>query len=423
MKLRRACLFLFGCAVIASTLGAADCNRDVTGQCPGQTRRCGGQCVPVDGNCEQCGQPCPALRQCGQHYDEVAYRCLCVESCGRVDSCVDLQSDPQNCGSCLRKCGSNEACVDSVCVAGPTDAAPDVDASSDGSSDASSDAGQAVLFMTGVSTQTVYRSILNPPPSDGGATQGPQATDGGSFSLFTKIPGPLSYSASPQTIFVVEAQNPDAGVESFANPFGAFSASKAFGATDVTAMTYGLSELWLVSQGMSGGNLQTWSSAGTKTWNMDIASSRALAIDEATKSLYVLTGPTITRYIVTGTAASKTLTPTMAGGLTVLDAGIFTSMTVTPWGQLLVVSDGKVLRFDLSLSPLPSYTLPFTNGIAVSAIKWGSGIREIFIADSQGTGVKRWRCAPDDAPCNTPLDNGSIDLPTGDTPFGMVVAQ
>jgi Stigma-specific protein, Stig1 len=105
---------------------------DFTPQCDGTV--CGGKCVNVDSdqnNCGECGQACFADEACQQG------ACVCLNSnltlCGSI--CVNLKRDPYNCGACYRDCGGasckNGECVCSssatICDGGCVDTATDVD--------------------------------------------------------------------------------------------------------------------------------------------------------------------------------------------------------------------------------------------------------------------------------------------------------
>ncbi len=72
----------------------------------------GGRCVPADrcGNCQVCARDASACvpirdgpdpKSCGPPYN----RFICCNG-----GCVDLWSDPRNCGSCGKVCGENQAC-------------------------------------------------------------------------------------------------------------------------------------------------------------------------------------------------------------------------------------------------------------------------------------------------------------------------
>lgn len=78
---------------------------------PGQTD-CGGTCVDVQSdpvNCGGCGNYCPTGR-CAQG------ACACPDGltdCG--GSCVDLQADPNNCGACFVGCEEGADCAGGQC--------------------------------------------------------------------------------------------------------------------------------------------------------------------------------------------------------------------------------------------------------------------------------------------------------------------
>ena len=59
------------------------------------------------------GQPCKPDNTCNDGLVCQEGVC-CNPTCG--NECVNLQSDPENCGECSKRCGDDEACVDGSCV-------------------------------------------------------------------------------------------------------------------------------------------------------------------------------------------------------------------------------------------------------------------------------------------------------------------
>jgi hypothetical protein len=91
---------LFLCAAPLFFLAA--CSEQKT--CPSGERTCAGECRAMDRDathCGGCGVKCAAGETCA------AGACACtagLTSCG-VAGCVDLKSDPANCGKCATSCG------------------------------------------------------------------------------------------------------------------------------------------------------------------------------------------------------------------------------------------------------------------------------------------------------------------------------
>lgn len=80
--------------------------------CPAGQTRCAGVCADLDSdpqNCGSCGNACNANGACSTG--------VCCPSgqtsCG--GTCLDLNSDPQNCGSCGSPCNANEICSSGLC--------------------------------------------------------------------------------------------------------------------------------------------------------------------------------------------------------------------------------------------------------------------------------------------------------------------
>ena len=82
--------------------------------CGGNRKRCNGSCVDIqtdEENCGECGVACQPLESCAQS------ACICVGTNRQVCSgvCVDLATDANNCGECGLVCESGE-CVNGACT-------------------------------------------------------------------------------------------------------------------------------------------------------------------------------------------------------------------------------------------------------------------------------------------------------------------
>src|SRR5690606_24868496 len=89
------------CGGICTPIDTAHCT-SCTGACPsaGNYHCCGEACVPVSQtDCTGCGEGCTGGTTC----------------CPDVRTCVDLDTDEANCGTCGRSCRSDEVCTDGQC--------------------------------------------------------------------------------------------------------------------------------------------------------------------------------------------------------------------------------------------------------------------------------------------------------------------
>ncbi len=83
--------------------------------CPVDKELCGGKCVDLKNdpqNCGQCGKKCGQGEKCAGG--------VCKKSCPSPladcgGKCVDLKNDPQNCGQCGKKCPRGKMCAGGVC--------------------------------------------------------------------------------------------------------------------------------------------------------------------------------------------------------------------------------------------------------------------------------------------------------------------
>lgn len=116
-----------GAQIIEATEGESQGVGDIVpraepSNCPEGQASCGETCIDVTSdplNCGACG------RACGEGQECRAAACTCLnglDACGPV--CVDLQTDNAHCGSCTNSCGgrfcAGGTCVDE-CPAGTTD--------------------------------------------------------------------------------------------------------------------------------------------------------------------------------------------------------------------------------------------------------------------------------------------------------------
>jgi hypothetical protein len=105
--------------------------------CPPGTFDCGGQCVDLmtdDDNCGSCGESCDGLGDIGLGYGQICVggNCQCPagqEICGdEFPSCTDTSSHPIHCGTCFNPCAEGESCVEGVCTTtGGVEETPTVD--------------------------------------------------------------------------------------------------------------------------------------------------------------------------------------------------------------------------------------------------------------------------------------------------------
>ena len=87
--------------------------------CPTGLVKCGGQCVSItsdEENCGACGNACGSGMVCSHG--------VCDETCPETPvfftdcdgECVDLRTDPDNCGMCNNACLDYQVCYELYCV-------------------------------------------------------------------------------------------------------------------------------------------------------------------------------------------------------------------------------------------------------------------------------------------------------------------
>lgn len=102
--------------------GKPDVILPTDGGCPQTTKLCGAVCVDVTSdpaNCGVCGKACPAPDGGTATCAQSACGGACTNNktlCGN-DGCVDTQTNASHCGGCNMPCGMNEQCLLGVCCA------------------------------------------------------------------------------------------------------------------------------------------------------------------------------------------------------------------------------------------------------------------------------------------------------------------
>jgi hypothetical protein len=79
-------------------------------------------CVDTDtdnNNCGTCGQVCPTGEQCVQGACGCGEQTCAVGAVCCDNRCVNLQTDPNNCGSCGQACGTGSTCINGTCACQP----------------------------------------------------------------------------------------------------------------------------------------------------------------------------------------------------------------------------------------------------------------------------------------------------------------
>lgn len=100
----------------APTDGQSEGGSAAEPDCPIYRALCGGVCIPINAdpdNCGACAQACEG--------DLVCSAGVCSDECAPGlsacdNSCVDLANDSANCGECGEACADGEGCVDGLCA-------------------------------------------------------------------------------------------------------------------------------------------------------------------------------------------------------------------------------------------------------------------------------------------------------------------
>ena len=102
-----AALLVAAAAVLPACLSSSEL------QCMSGTVRCGDTCVAIQtdsSNCGSCGSACSGGNVC------VAGACVCPVGQGLCNGvCTAVANDPNNCGACGVECGQDQACNQGVC--------------------------------------------------------------------------------------------------------------------------------------------------------------------------------------------------------------------------------------------------------------------------------------------------------------------
>jgi hypothetical protein len=96
---RRRALYRLGVAGAAAVVPGFLLTDTAFAKCP-KSRRCGSKCCPKGAKCKHGKCKCQGGRK----------------KCGK--RCVDVRTDPKNCGSCGRACPSGETCANGECSGG-----------------------------------------------------------------------------------------------------------------------------------------------------------------------------------------------------------------------------------------------------------------------------------------------------------------
>lgn len=112
-----------GCLSNADCPAGAVCDpnvRQCVGMCPAPRVSCGGACVDVSSdpqNCGMCGNFCAAGAAC---VNGACTGTACMPGfalCANV--CVNLNGDPNNCGACGLHCAPGQSCTMGICMIAP----------------------------------------------------------------------------------------------------------------------------------------------------------------------------------------------------------------------------------------------------------------------------------------------------------------
>jgi hypothetical protein len=119
---RKALALLAAMTVVGSRPGRASAQSDAS-TCKSGLTDCGGTCVDLQSdlnNCGACGEICESGLVPVECRSGVCERANCpvgITYCGIADGCRDLTSDPGHCGACANACASG-VCSGGVCAAG-----------------------------------------------------------------------------------------------------------------------------------------------------------------------------------------------------------------------------------------------------------------------------------------------------------------
>src|SRR5262249_26305538 len=91
---------------------------DAAPACEAPQNQCGGSCVDPNSdpqNCGRCGMVCAPGQGCSNSACQMGGD-LNLTQCG--SACVNLQQDPLHCGDCNNRCSSGGSCVGGQCQGG-----------------------------------------------------------------------------------------------------------------------------------------------------------------------------------------------------------------------------------------------------------------------------------------------------------------
>jgi hypothetical protein len=120
---RQALALLAAMTVAGSRQGRVSAAQADAATCEDGLTNCGGTCVDLQSdmnNCGACGEVCQSDLVPVECRSGVCERANCpvgIEYCGAVDGCRDLSSDPEHCGGCQNPCASG-VCSAGVCAGG-----------------------------------------------------------------------------------------------------------------------------------------------------------------------------------------------------------------------------------------------------------------------------------------------------------------
>jgi hypothetical protein len=94
-----------------------DDDLECVGACPAGMTACDGRCVDLRSDPDNCGR---CDNECQENHGQVCSNGKCAAKCASTLSnctgaCVDEQTDPANCGACGLACGCDQTCSGGVC--------------------------------------------------------------------------------------------------------------------------------------------------------------------------------------------------------------------------------------------------------------------------------------------------------------------